>query len=247
MMAGMAGAAGMADMLPLRMAGAVGTRRHAALVWYRPAIRPGLQAANDVALLPTSAPGQGARLQAVLEGNYAGLHRRLTRHLGCAELASDSLHDAWLRLGSLADGGGTAPAHSPVAYVFRVARNAAMDSLRRNRAWLYADEDVGDGAAGLVDFLADTAAGPERLAELQADVRRLAQAVELLPRRHRQVLEALRVDELTRQEVAERHDMSLRNVDTALRQALDHCARHTGYAALGGVGTTRRSLSLRQG
>ena len=227
----MAGVVSMAAALPLRMAG---------MAWYRPAIRPRLPAANDVA------PGQGARLQAVLEGNYAALHRRLARHLGCAELASDSLHDAWLRLGRLAagDADGAALAHSPVAYVFRVACNAAMDSLRRNRAWLYANDGDGDGAAGLVDFLADTAAGPERLAELQADVRRLAQAVDLLPRRHWQVLEALRVDELTRQEVAERHGMSLRNVDTALRQALDHCASHTGYAAQGGVGTTRRSLRL---
>ncbi|MEF2266284.1 sigma-70 family RNA polymerase sigma factor [Janthinobacterium sp. LS2A] len=226
----MAGLASMTAALPLRMTG---------MAWYRPAIRPRQQAANDVA------PGQGARLQAVLEGNYAALHRRLARHLGCAELASDSLHDAWLRLGRLAagDADGAALAHSPVAYVFRVACNAAMDSLRRNRAWLYADDGDG-GGAGLVDFLADTAAGPERLAELQADVRRLALAVDLLPRRHRQVLEALRVDELTRQEVAERHGMSLRNVDTALRQALDHCARHTGYAAQGGVGTTRRGLRL---
>jgi RNA polymerase sigma-70 factor (ECF subfamily) len=232
--------AGMVAALPLRMTAAM---RQAGMAWYRPAIRPRLQAANDVA----AGPGQGARLQAVLESNYSGLHRRLARHLGCAELASDSLHDAWLRLGALAAGDGAAPAHSPVAYVFRVACNAAMDSLRRNRAWLYADDGDGEGDAGLVDFLADTAAGPERLAELHADLRRLAQAVELLPRRHRQVLEALRVDELTRQEVAERHDMSLRNVDTALRQALDHCARHTGYAALGGVGTPRRSLRLRKG
>ena len=231
MMAGLAGAAGAAPAL-----------RQAAMAWYRPAIRPRLPAANDVA--QEHAPGQGARLQAVLEDNYAGLHRRLARHLGCAELASDSLHDAWLRLGALAVDGPAPLAHSPVAYVFRVACNAAMDSLRRSRAWLHADAGEEDGDAGLVEFLADTAAGPERLAELQADVRRLAQAVELLPRRHRQVLEALRVDELTRQEVAQRHDMSLRNVDTALRQALDHCARHTGYTAQGGVGTTRRGLRL---
>ena len=237
----MAGMANVADTLPLRMPRVAG---HAGMAWCRPAIRARRQAANDVAPLPIPAPGQGARLQAVLEGNYAALQRRLARHLGCAELASDSLHDAWLRLGALTAADGAALAHSPVAYVFRVACNAAMDSLRRNRAWLYADEGGEDGAGGLVDFLADTAAGPERLAELQADVRRLAQAVDLLPRRHRQVLEALRVDELTRQEVAERHDMSLRNVDTALRQALDHCARHTGYAAQGGVGTTRRSLRL---
>ena len=230
-----------------RLASTVDPLRMVGMQWYRPAIRPRLQAANDVAPLSAPAPGQGAQLQAVLESNYAGLHRRLTRHLGCAELASDSLHDAWLRLGAWTAWGGAALTHSPVAYVFRVACNAATDSLRRNRAWLYADEGDGGGAgaAGLVDFLADTAAGPERLAELQADVRRLAQAVALLPRRHQQVLEALRVDELTRQEVAERHDMSLRNVDTALRQALDHCARHTGHAALGGAGTARRSLRLK--
>ena len=227
-----------------RLASTVDPLRMVGMQWYRPAIRPRLQAANDVAPLSAPAPRQGAQLQAVLESNYAGLHRRLTRHLGCAELASDSLHDAWLRLGGLA-GSGAPLAHSPVAYVFRVACNAATDSLRRNRAWLYAGEGDEDGAAVLVDILADTAAGPERLAELHADVRRLAQAVALLPRRHQQVLEALRVDELTRQEVAERHDMSLRNVDTALRQALDHCARHTGHAALGGARTPRRSLRLK--
>jgi RNA polymerase sigma-70 factor (ECF subfamily) len=228
----------LAEPLPFRLAGAM---RPAGMARYRAAIRPRLQAANDMAAVA----GQGAQLQAVLESNYAGLHRRLTRHLGCAELASDGLHDAWLRLRTLTAGDGAALAHSPVAYVFRVACNAAMDSLRRNRAWLYAGEGAGEDDAGLVDFLADTAAGPERLAELHADVRRLAQAVALLPRRHQQVLEALRVDELTRQEVAERHDMSLRNVDTALRQALDHCARHTGHAALGGAGTPRRSLRLK--
>ena len=230
----------LAEPLPLRLAGAM---RSAGMARSRAAIRPRLQAANDMAAVP----GQGAQLQAVLESNYAGLHRRLTRHLGCAELASDSLHDAWLRLRTLTAGDGAALAPRPVAYVFRVACNAATDSLRRNRAWLYAGEGEGDGdgAAVLVDILADTAAGPERLAELHADVRRLAQAVALLPRRHQQVLEALRVDELTRQEVAERHDMSLRNVDTALRQALDHCARHTGHAALGGAGTARRSLRLK--
>ena len=211
-------------------------------------ILDGLKASNVVeefAGEACSEHGQGIVLRDFVAANYARLHRRLMRNLGCPDLASDCLHDAWLRLGALAAGDGAALAHSPVAYVFRVACNAAMDSLRRNRAWLYADEGGEDGAGGLVDFLADTAAGPERLAELQADVRRLAQAVDLLPRRHRQVLEALRVDELTRQEVAERHDMSLRNVDTALRQALDHCARHTGHAALGGAGTSRRSLRLK--
>lgn len=51
-----------------------------------------------------------------------------------------------------------------------------------------------------------------------------------LPRRHRSVLFALRID------------LSLSSVDSVLRQALDHCAQRTGRPVLGGVGTPRRSL-----
>jgi len=227
---------------PVRMAA---LRLLSGLAPYRPpmAASPSrLRAANDAAL---AAAGQESGLQAVLVRHYASLHRRLVRHLGCADLASDSLHDAWLRLGEAGEGGARPLARNPVAYVFRVACNLATDSLRRDRAWLYADE--GDGAGGAIDYLADAAAGPERLAELRGDLQRLQQAVELLPRRHRQVLEALRLDEMSRQEVAQQHGMSLRNVDTALRQALDHCARHTGQATVGGVSTPRRSVRLRQG
>ena len=232
-------AAASAAPAPVRV-GPAGSAPLRGLAAWGPAVRLRPRAANDVA----PAPGQGSQLQAVLESNYASLHRRLARHLGCAELASDSLHDAWLRLGEAPAGGRRTVAHSPVAYVFRVACNVATDSLRRHRAWLYADEE--EGEAALVDGVADTAAGPERLAELHGDLRRLEQAVALLPRRHQQVLEALRVDEMSRHEVAQRHDMSLRNVDTALRQALDHCARHTGYAALAGVSAARRMVRLRE-
>ena len=233
---------------PVRMAAML---RLSGLAPYRPtmaASQSRLRAANDAQL---AVAGQESGLQAVLVRHYASLQRRLARHLGCAELASDSLHDAWLRLGEVSgveggEGGAARPlARNPVAYIFRVACNLATDSLRRDRAWLYADE--GDGAAGMIDYLADNAVGPERLAELRGDLQRLQQAVELLPRRHQQVLEALRLDEMSRQEVAQRHDMSLRNVDTALRQALDHCARHTGQATVGGVSMSRRSVRLRQG
>lgn len=57
------------------------------------------------------------------------------------------------------------------------------------------------------------------------------------------LLEAwLRLEELTREEVAARHGMSLRSVDTVLRQTLDYCATQTGRRAVGGVNTPRRAL-----
>ena len=47
---------------------------------------------------------------------------------------------------------------------------------------------------------------------------------------------------VTRDEVAARHGISLRSVDTLLRQALDHCAAQTGQTVIGGIGTARRAL-----
>jgi RNA polymerase sigma-70 factor (ECF subfamily) len=63
-----------------------------------------------------------------------------------------------------------------------------------------------------------------------------------LPRRHRAVLEALRIEEMTRHEVASRYGLSLRSVDTALQQALSYCARHSGQPVLAGPSTARRPL-----
>ena len=66
-----------------------------------------------------------------------------------------------------------------------------------------------------------------------------------LPRRHHAVLVALRIEEKTRQEVADGYRVSLTSVDTMLRQALDHCAQETGMAVTGGISGTRRGFSQR--
>ncbi|MGQ2997075.1 RNA polymerase sigma factor [Variovorax sp.] len=168
----------------------------------------------------------GSALREFLVANYGRLHRRLLRHLGDADLASDSLHDAWLRLGDMA-----APAvQNPEAYVYRTACNVAVDCLRRNRP----QPHVEDGEA-LFEFLVDRAPGPESIAEARSDVHAVDRAMQHLPRRHRAVLVALRLEEKTRQEVADRHQISLRSVDTALRQALAHCAQATGQTVHAGI------------
>lgn len=160
------------------------------------------------------AAGIGPDLQVFLVANYARLHRRLMHHLGCPDLASDSLHDAWIRLG---DRTSAQAAQSPEAYVYRVACNAAMDRLRAERPWQGAD-----GAQETLEHLADQSPGPELIAEARSDLQAVERAMQLLPLRHQHILVALRVHELTREEVAVRHGLSLRRVDTTLRQALLH-------------------------
>jgi RNA polymerase sigma factor (sigma-70 family) len=176
-------------------------------------------------------------LRECLAANYGRLHKRLTRHLNCPDLASDCLHDAWLRLGEL-----TVPvsAQSPEAYVYRTACNLAMDRLRGRRSSQYVDE-----GETVLEHLADPAPGPDFIAEVRSDVEAVERAMRHLSRRHRTVLIALRLEEKTRQEVADWLRISLRNVDTVLRQALDHCAEESGQTVMVGMRAPRRGLSGR--
>lgn len=179
-------------------------------------------------------PSVNCVLQSYLTENYAHLHRRLLRYLGCAEQASDSLHDAWIRLGEMAV---PEAVQNCEAYIYRVACNLAIDSIRSNRPWQYAaDLDTA------MDYLADEAPGPDLIAEIRSELQAVDRALNSLPRHHQDILKSLRLEDLTRQEVAARHGISLRNVDTMLRQALDHCADQTGQAVIGGVSAPRRCL-----
>lgn len=180
----------------------------------------------------------GVVLRAFLTANYQYLHRRLARDLGCSDEASECLHDAWLRLGDMTP---SEPVRSPGAYVYQTARNLAMDRLRSDRPWQYTAE-----LDTALEFLVDHAPGPDAIAEARSAVEAVERAMQRLPHRHRSVLVALRIEEMTRQDVADRHCISLRRVDTALRQALDHCAHASGHTVRAEVPSSpRRGLSRR--
>ncbi len=173
-------------------------------------------------------------LRECLESNYDRLLRRLSRRIGCSDTASDSLHEAWVRLGSA-----TLPdaVQSAETYVFRMAYHLAVDQMRGRSMWasLADDNEMFDG-------LPDRGPGPEAVAGARSELAALARALEQMPGHHRRVLVELRIDDLTREEVAARHGLSLRKVDTLLRQTLDYCAIQTGRAACGGISESRRSV-----
>lgn len=159
-------------------------------------------------------------LRDCLERNYDYFQRRLTHFTGCAELASDCLHDAWLKLGEM-----ELPDEFfyPKAYVYRVACNLAIDAMRTSHTSDYEGDDV-------LELAEDSAPGPESVAAARAVLADVQAAMDDLPNRYQAILVSLRLEGDTREEVASRYGMSLRNVDTMLRQALDYCHRHSGYA-----------------
>ena len=164
---------------------------------------------------PTSAAGTAARLRDHLVQRYTALHGRLARRLGCADLASEGLHGAWLRLARPVAG----EVANADAYVFRMACHLAIDALRAQPSSVSLD----DPEAGCPD-LCDAAPGPLASAEARSTLAALARAMEGLSRQQHAVLVALRVEGRSRDEVARWLGLSTRSIDTALRQALRHCA-----------------------
>jgi RNA polymerase sigma factor (sigma-70 family) len=154
-------------------------------------------------------------LQDMLIADYSGIDRRLARRLGSADLASDVLQETYLRLEGMSELG---PVRSPKAYLFRIALNIANDRRRAESRRLTADE-----VDCLLD-IPDDRPDPLREIEDRSEVELLKRAMAELPKRRRVVLTLSRIEGLPNREIAERLGVTVRTVETDLKQAIEHCA-----------------------
>jgi len=166
-----------------------------------------------------SAVGAAAGLQQFLVLRYNELKRRLVLRLGSDEVASDALQETWLRLSTrrVAD-----TVVDPWHYLFRMALNASVD-LRRSAGRQLSVREVDD----LLE-VADSAPGPAESAGARAELEALARVMRELPERRRNILLAVRVEQLTQPEVARRMGISLRLVELELQKAQAYCAARLG-------------------
>ncbi len=147
---------------------------------------------------------------------YDELRRRLTRRLGSVELASEALHDAWLRLDRAQSIGAV---HNPISYLLQMGFNAAL----KRRA---ADQrTIGLTDARMALGIADETPDPEHAMIARSDVEVLGRALAELPPRRRQILLASRLDRRTLSEIAQQLGVSQRLVELELKHALAHCAQ----------------------
>ncbi|MGP9814509.1 RNA polymerase sigma factor [Rhodopseudomonas sp. NSM] len=154
-------------------------------------------------------------LRELLIAKYDEFGRRLTRRLGSADLASDVLQETYLRLERISDIG---PVRSPGAYLFKIALNIALDRHRAEQRRLTVDEV--DALLTIPDDRPDAA----RVIEDRSEINLLRRAIAELPERRRRVLLLSRIDGLPHREIAERLSVTVRTVETDLKQAVEHCA-----------------------
>jgi RNA polymerase sigma factor (sigma-70 family) len=158
-------------------------------------------------------------LRDFLTSHYSDLKRRLTYRLGNADLASDALHDAYLRLqgkDSGADAADPSIAH-PAAYLYRMAFHIAVDQGRSGERRL---------TTGEIDEMLDVAddtPGPVQIAEGRQDLSRLLTDLESMPQRRREILLAVRLDGATREQLAAHYGVALRTIDRELEKGYAFC------------------------
>jgi RNA polymerase sigma-70 factor (ECF subfamily) len=157
-----------------------------------------------------------AKLLDLLLAGYDELKRRLARKLGSADLASDALHDTYVKLNTNV---ATGPIKSPNAYLFRVAVRLASDRRKsETRRVNFSDIDPS------FDFV-DEAPDPARIVEARSDIEALKRGMMELPKRRREMLIAAFLEETPYPILAERFGVTVRTIQSELKLGLLHCAK----------------------
>jgi len=154
-------------------------------------------------------------LGGVFLAHYEAFRKRLRRRLGSDDLALDALQETWLRVERM---GAAQPQRNAVAYLFRMAINAASDQ-RSAQARVLTSSEV----EALMDEGTDHL-DPATVTIGRAQMRALADALGELPARQRAILIAARVDQRPIEAIAAEHGVSSRMIGKDLKKALQHCA-----------------------
>jgi RNA polymerase sigma factor (sigma-70 family) len=150
---------------------------------------------------------------------WNALRSRLSRRTGSREIAEEALQETWLKLARLSD---EAAIHDRQAFILRVASNIAIDLLRREHR--HSSRCVSDES--LLDAVIDAYPDPEAVAIDRDNLRRLVEALAILPVKPRTALLMSRCDGLRHCDIAERLGVSESMVARYLAQALRHCRDH---------------------
>jgi RNA polymerase sigma factor (sigma-70 family) len=154
-------------------------------------------------------------LRNLLTDRYGELRSQLARRLGSADLASESLHETWLKLGRAGDVGYL---DSPEAYLLRVALNvAAYQRKVEQRRLAYSEVEL------MLRFDEDEL-DPERILVSRSDTVALAHALNELSPRRRAIFILARLEKMPHQEIAARFGISVRTVNLEWSHALKHCS-----------------------
>ena len=175
-------------------------------------------------LLSRSALGDRAAFRRVYDLSSGHLFAVILRIQRDRELAEDLLQEvyvnAWKAAGSF-----DAQRAQPLTWLTHIARNKAIDSLRRAQSQprlesLHHGDDDDDDRPDAAERLADDAPGPAALLERASDARQLGHCMQGLSAQQRQSVALAFFDGLSHAEVADQLRQPLGTVKSWVRRAL---------------------------
>lgn len=168
--------------------------------------------ADLVGLLSRVAAGDEEAFAQLYRATHLKLFGIILRILRHKEPAEDVLQEVYVRIWDRASDFAPGKA-SPITWMAAIARNRALDEVRRARPKYAADTTQ-------VEAIADTGASAlERLQGIE-DLRRLEACLEELEEARGRAVRLAYLDGLSRQELAERLDMPVGTVKTWLHRSL---------------------------
>jgi RNA polymerase sigma-70 factor (ECF subfamily) len=177
---------------------------------------------SDEECVGSAQAGDRSAYSILVRRHQASLHRYLARMVGSHDEALDITQEAYVRAWQ------ALPQREPGAqfrtWLFRIAANAALDVLRRRKAVEFVPLDETFEAA-------DTAAGPERLAEGSQALRRLDAALARLAPEHREVLLLREIEGMSYDEIGRVLALSEGTVKSRLARARAALIEETGKDA----------------
>ena len=183
------------------------------------------QRSRDLAqLLSRSALGDRAAFKQVYDQTSGHLFAVLLRIQRDRNLAEDLLQEVYVSAWKAAGNFDVLRAQ-PLTWLTHIARNKAIDSLRRAQAQprlesVHHDSDDDDDRPGLDQRLVDESPGPAALLERASNARQLGQCMEGLSAQQRQSVALAFFDGLSHAEVAAQLRQPLGTVKSWVRRAL---------------------------
>jgi RNA polymerase sigma-70 factor (ECF subfamily) len=155
-------------------------------------------------------------IEAVFEASRPALRRFLRVRLRDVDEVEDALQELWMKLRTL----DTGPIAEPLAYLYRMADNLALDRKRargrrtvRETAWT----EVQFG--GTLQAPSDTAPSAERILIAPDYLQRVNRRIDALPERTAFTFRAVRIEGRARRDIAEELGISLSAVEKHLQRA----------------------------
>ncbi|WP_322516774.1 RNA polymerase sigma factor [Rhodopseudomonas palustris] len=158
-------------------------------------------------------------LRDALAADYQGLVNRLTRCLGSADVARETLHETFLKVDRVSD---AVEIRSPLDYLFRIALNVAKDRNKKDRHLLSAGE-----IAAIMDVV-DERPDPAIVTESRMEIAEFQKALGELPARRREVFIAAHLEQIPHRDIAQRFGINIRTVEFDIQHAMEYLSGRLG-------------------